>query len=934
MQSSAAELMEWAASLNDADTESCGHIHDRTRQRTIVLGKQFVEPLEELQSRRMPHIRFSHLPAPAADLSAADKVEVVRDALGLANGPLPSIVAAAILKMGQDAAYLAHRSQEDKISGLYSLVCGFTTRADPLFHVGSRALARWASFAQRLLRNQKLEHRNKALGIGLQLGQLLSGMGIAQSEGIFVPGGGSLGGTPAPRLYGTSTHKVPRRRDVVVSPEQHAAWRAVGGIDVELALADDAIAVLDARWLIRQAARGEPLPCRQQIPYDAFLTVGELQASCRLHDEAHGLPLIVVSAVWLHPAHCDPKGHTLCELAVLLRAFLAGHNDPVNKGTGRLEAAAHAYAGKGRACCREKRWGVVWDWGSLHQHPDAAKRVWRTREETALFETGRASMGDLYAHPHVWVLCQTALPRDYPSGYPIPYDFPTVPWNRRGWPLLEQSLFSLVKDWRRVLNMSALARHAVDAAIGSTLGSPLSSTAGPTWSAAAVAQRVEAGKTDRAAAEEAARLVSNQSKAAQAKAERHEARQRAAEQAEEDRRESMSQSISLPTLSRWKSTTRPMMRGRGCRPSTDDSSPLGAPALSLAEVIALCTSPLYRIAPLCPRSFAKELALRSLANEAEDEPLVNRLYEAQFKRVMSGTTLLNFSGLGWTDAEAETVAETLRTGTLERLEWLLLHHNQIGTRGAVAVIRALEHCDAIRFVRLDDNKIHDTDKIATLALSSVHLGKLGLRLELGDNLPVVPFPWVTNSSPLTLRLAADEDDNSSPLTLQLAADEDDKFSHVVRKDPRRRRAASRRSGCGRSETTATSPSVASTFSSNASLSPSPLSSPLSSLSRSRAMTSAGTRSSPGCDWTWNDEEPSVLSPQHTRAWKHENVGARRQNGESVPEHETSICRSQGRHGITSMDVRHDGAESPGARPSTESRAWKHDTTERVYRQAS
>ena len=910
------QLMKWYASLNDADTESCGHVHDRTRQRSIVHGKQFVEPLEELQSRRMPHIRFSHLPAPASDLSAADKVEVVRDALGLANGPLPSLVAAAILKMGQDAAYLAHRCQEDKISGLYSLVCGFTTRADPLVRVGSRALARWASFTQRLLRNQKLEHRNKALGIGLQLGQLLSGMGIAQSEGIFVPGGGSLGGTPAPRLYGTSTHKVPRRRDVVVSPEQHAAWRAVGGIDVEFALADDAIAVLDARWLIRQAARGEPLPCRQQIPYDAFLTVSELQASCRLHDEALGLPLLVVSAVWLHPWHCDPKGHTLCELAVLLRAFLAGHNDPVSKGIGRLEAAAHAYAGKGRAWREkrcgigavgsqgEKRWGVVWDWGSLHQHPDAAKRVWRTREETALFETGRASMGDLYAHPHVWVLCQTALPRDYPSGYPIPYDFPTVPWNRRGWPLLEQSLFSLVKDWRRVLNMSALARHAVDAAIGSTLGSPLGSTAGPTRSAAAEAQREEADKTARAAAEDAARLVPNQSEAAQAKAERHEARRRAAEQAEEDRRASVPQSISLPTLSRWRTTTtHPVMSGRGCRLSTDGSSPLGAPALSLTEVIALCTSPLYRIAPLCPQSFARELTLRSLANEAEDEPIVNQLYAAQFKRVMSSTTLLNFSGLGWTDAEAETVAETLSTGALERLEWLLLHHNQIGTRGAVAVIRALEHCDAIRFVRLDDNKIHDTDKVATLALSSVHLGKLGLRLELGDNLPVVPFPWETNSSPLTLRLAADEDVRFGD----------------VRKDhrtSRRHGAASRRSGCDKSETTATSPSVASAVRSSASLSPSPLP----SLSRSRAMTSPGTRSSPGCGWARNDEEPRVLSPQHTRAWKSEHVEARPQNGESVPEHEKSTCHSQGRYLITNMEARHDGAGGPGARPSTESRA--------------
>jgi hypothetical protein len=110
--------------------------------------------------------------------------------------------------------------------------------------------------------------------------------------------------------------------------------------------------------------------------------------------------------------------------------------------------------------------------------------------------------------------------------------------------------------------------------------------------------------------------------------------------------------------------------------------------------------------------------------------------------------------------------------------------------------------------------------------------------------------------------------------------------------------------------------VASAVRSSASLSPSPLP----SLSRSRAMTSPGTRSSPGCGWTRNDEEPRVLSPQHTRAWKSEHVEARPQNGESVPEHEKSTCHSQGRYLITNMETRHDVAGGPGARPSTESRA--------------
>mmetsp|Transcript_36885 Transcript_36885/g.97555 ORF Transcript_36885/g.97555 Transcript_36885/m.97555 type:complete len:213 (+) Transcript_36885:94-732(+) len=211
----------------------------------------------------------------------------------------------------------------------------------------------------------------------------------------------------------------------------------------------------------------------------------------------------------------------------------------------------------------------------------------------------------------------------------------------------------------------------------------------------------------------------------------------------------------------WLLSSEPHGTQEEARKSSSERGGGGGGEASLAAVIKQCASPLSRIAPLSPDGFRRELALRSFAREEADEPLVASLYAAQFRRVLGGTTLLDFSALGWADAEAERLADALASGELEHLEWLLLNANQIGTRGATAVVRALEHCAAIRFVRLDDNAIHDTDKVANLVLRSAHLGRLGLRLELGDNLPCLPFPWEKNATPVTVRLDAEGEEGDA-----------------------------------------------------------------------------------------------------------------------------------------------------------------------------
>jgi len=502
---------------------------------------------------------------------------------------------------------------------------------------------------------------------------------------------------------------VPSLCGVLVGEEQQAAWQSYGGIDTEVALRGDAIGVLDAQWLVTHADRGEVLPCRQAIPYSAYLALEQLQASCRVDDAMHGLPLIIVSTPWLHPDHADPFGHTLRQLATILKSFLKGH-----RGNSTRELAA----GKGAAWWRERRWGVVWDWASLHQHPDPAHAVFRTLEETSLFERGREAMGDLYAHPNVWVVMNSALPLGYPRGYTLPPSFHTAGFARRGWPGLEQSLFSFVKDWRRVLDLARLVErqpaasgnHAGGHKGGSTGSTGTTSTDGQTDGASSARVAAGVGTSGGGA------LVGSTSTA-------------------------LSTSADGAARHRWRAARELSERGRP-RP----------PTLTLTEAIEQCALPSSRLAPLCPAAFTKEMALRSFANDTEDEPLVCRLYEKHFQRVFGAATLLDFSRLRWGDAEAESLADALATGEATSLHWLLLNDNYIGTRGAAAIVKALEHCPHIRFVRLDDNAISDADKIANLLLRSEHLAALEMRLELGDNLPCLPFPWEKNANPVTVRL--------------------------------------------------------------------------------------------------------------------------------------------------------------------------------------
>ena len=83
------------------------------------------------------------------------------------------------------------------------------------------------------------------------------------------------------------------------SAQARARWRKLRGRELEAALKSGAIALLDGRWLVACAERGERIQRRQDLPPEAFISLEELKAACR----RGALPIICLSYAWLHPDH-------------------------------------------------------------------------------------------------------------------------------------------------------------------------------------------------------------------------------------------------------------------------------------------------------------------------------------------------------------------------------------------------------------------------------------------------------------------------------------------------------------------------------------------------------------------------------------------------------------------------------------------------------
>ena len=94
----------------------------------------------------------------------------------------------------------------------------------------------------------------------------------------------------------------------------------------------------------------------------------------------------------------------------------------------------------------------------------------------------------------------------------------------------------------------------------------------------------------------------------------------------------------------------------------------------------------YRAPPMHPREFAAELSRKVFTNGADCE-VVARLYADAFCTALGEARELEFSQLGWKDADAEAFAKVLPL--LRHVETLLLNANKIGTRGFAALAAAI-----------------------------------------------------------------------------------------------------------------------------------------------------------------------------------------------------------------------------------------------------
>ena len=127
----------------------------------------------------------------------------------------------------------------------------------------------------------------------------------------------------------------------------------------------------------------------------------------------------MLSCPWLTKDHPDPDGSQLRRVAKALESLLT--HSPY------------------------KRLAVFWDYLSLHQHPDSANGVMRTKAENALFKQGVGCLGTLYSHQRTNMLRLTTFPRTYkkkdqPEGANVSDYFD------RGWCFSESAWSSLAKS--------------------------------------------------------------------------------------------------------------------------------------------------------------------------------------------------------------------------------------------------------------------------------------------------------------------------------------------------------------------------------------------------------------------------------------------------------------------------------------------------------
>ena len=198
----------------------------------------------------------------------------------------------------------------------------------------------------------------------------------------------------------------------VVNVQKQREWAAHKGALIEPFIRSGAYAFVCAEWLVRFAERfagRKPLPKRQDLPPDAFMSLEELKAAGSPYEL---LPIFVVSGPWLLPSHPDPRGDFVRLIARALKPLMANG----------------------------QRYAVFWDWFSMLQAADSQNSSLDPDEKATQTEA-LAGLPTLYSHPFVTVLQLTELPADYPDGkdadgkqiWDLPTGGHTSTYFNRGW---------------------------------------------------------------------------------------------------------------------------------------------------------------------------------------------------------------------------------------------------------------------------------------------------------------------------------------------------------------------------------------------------------------------------------------------------------------------------------------------------------------------
>eukprot|EP00967_Tisochrysis_lutea_P012666 scaffold14213_cov26-Tisochrysis_lutea.AAC.1 len=237
---------------------------------------------------------------------------------------------------------------------------------------------------------------------------------------------------------------IPGALDVQVDSTTITRWKERRGGELERMIATGAVALLDAKWVIRLARQDGRFKPRQALPDEAFLSLTQVQAATAGLE----LPVVCVSHPWLQPEHPDPHGHNLQTLARALEALL--EDELLCNGTA----------------------GVFYDFSSMHQKcrrangsagdeiigfdPSLRGGVGRYASEQALFTQALHDVSVLFSHPHTHVWKLTELPPDYDHELQYKQSGNRAPYEERGWCFCEQLLAEMMKSGYLVLDLGKI----------------------------------------------------------------------------------------------------------------------------------------------------------------------------------------------------------------------------------------------------------------------------------------------------------------------------------------------------------------------------------------------------------------------------------------------------------------------------------------------